>query len=119
MIGDASNRALCMNGKTSAAGTITSPTISGGCGTLTFDYGLPFSDTKIKFRVDIIQNGATVKTFTVENSSAAKLTKYSHEEVVDVAGEFQIVFTNLSPSKSTSNKDRTAIWNVVWTGCAK
>ena len=119
MIGDAANRALCMNGKTSAVGSITSPAISGGCGTLTFNYGLPFSDTKIKFRVDIIQDGATVHTFTVDKATATKLTKYSHEEEVNVAGEFQIVFTNLSPSNSTSNKDRTAIWDVEWTGCAK
>jgi len=116
MIGDASNRALCMNGKTSAKGTITSPTITTGCGTLKFNYGLPFSDTKIKFTVDIIQNGEIVKTFTVDNSSATKLTKYSFEEAIDVAGEFQIVFKNLSPSNSTSNKDRTAIWDVEWTG---
>ena len=120
MIGDASNRALCMNGKTSAKGTITSPTLKGGCGTLTFNYGLPFSDTKIKFRVDIMQNGAAVKTFTIDNSSASKLNKYSHEEKeINVAGDFQIVFTNLSPSNSTSNKDRTAIWDVVWTGYAQ
>ena len=117
MIGDDSNRALCMNGKTSAVGKITSPTLTTGCGTLKFNYGLPFSDTKIKFRVDIIQNGAVVKTFTVDKSSASKVTKYSHEEEINVAGEFQIVFTNLSPSNSTSNKDRTAIWDVEWTGC--
>ena len=117
IIGDASNRALCMNGKTSAVGSITSPTLTTGCGTLTFNYGLPFSDTKIKFRVDIIQDGETIHTFTINNTSASKLTKYSHEEVVNVAGEFQIVFTNLSPSNSTSNKDRTAIWDVEWTGC--
>ena len=116
MIGDASNRALCMNGKTTAVGTITSPTLTTGCGTLKFSYGLPFADTKIKFRVDIKQNGAVVKTFTIEKSSASKYTKYSHEEAVNVAGDFQIVFTNLSPSNSKSNKDRTAIWNVVWTG---
>ena len=116
MIGDASNRALCMNGKTSAVGSITSPTFSTGCGTLKFNYGLPFGDTKLKFRVDIMQNGAVVKTFTIDNASATKLTKYSHEEVINVAGEFQIVFTNLSPSNSTSNKDRTAIWDVEWTG---
>lgn len=116
MIGDASNRALCMNGKTTAQGTITSPTITTGCGTLKFNYGLPFSDTKIKFSVDIIQNGEIVKTFTVDNSSATKLTKYSFEEAIDVAGEFQIAFKNLSPSNSTSNKDRTAIWDVEWTG---
>ena len=116
MIGDASNRALCMNGKTSNVGTITSPTLTTGCGTLKFNYGLPFSDTKIKFRVDIMQNGTVVKTFTVNPTSVTKLTKYSHEEVINVAGDFQIVFTNLSPSSSTSNKDRTAIWDVEWTG---
>lgn len=117
MIGDASNRALCMNGKTTAVGSITSPTLTAGCGTLTFNYGLPFSDTKIKFRVDIMQNGASVKSFIIDKASATKLTKYSHEEVINVAGDFQIIFTNLSPSNSTSNKDRTAIWDVVWTGC--
>jgi hypothetical protein len=116
MIGDETNRALCMNGKTSAVGSITSPTLTTGCGTLKFNYGLPFSDTKIKFRVDIMQNGAVVKTFTIDNASASKLTKYSHEEAINVAGEFQIVFTNLSPSNNTGNKDRTAIWDVEWTG---
>ena len=116
MIGNASNRALCMNGKTSAAGTITSPTLTTGCGTLTFNYGLPFSDTKMKFRVDIKQNGTTVRTFTVDVPSATKLTKYSHEEEINVSGDFQIVFTNLSPSNNSGNKDRTAIWDVEWTG---
>ena len=119
MIGDASNRALCMNGKTSAVGSITSPTLTTGCGTLKFNYGLPFSDTKIKFRVDIMQNGTAVKTFTINNASATKLKLYSHEEAINVAGDFQIVFTNLSPSSSTSNKDRTAIWDVEWTGYAE
>jgi hypothetical protein len=116
MIGDANNRALCMNGKTSAVGSITSPTLTTGCGTLKFNYGLPFGDSKIKFRVDIMQNGEVVKTFTVDVPSATKLTKYSHEENINVAGDFQIVFTNLSPSNSTSNKDRTAIWDVEWNG---
>ena len=118
MIGTSSaTKAFCMNGKTSAVGTITSPTITTGCGTLKFNYGLPFSDTKIKFRVDIKQAGTVVKTFTVDVPSATKLQAYTHEESINVAGEFQIVFTNLSPSNSTSNKDRTAIWNVEWTGC--
>ena len=116
MIGDDANRALCMNGKTSAKGTITSPTFSTGCGTLKFNYGLPFGDNKIKFSVDIKQNGTVVKTFNVEKSSATQNTLYSHEEVINVSGDFQIVFTNLSPSNSTSNKDRTAVWDVEWTG---
>lgn len=116
MIGDVSNRAFCMNGKTSAVGTITSPTLTDGCGTLSFSYGLPYSDTKIKFKVDIMQNETVVKTFTVNPSSVAKQTAYTCEEAINVSGDFQIVFTNLSPSNSTSNKDRTAIWDVEWTG---
>lgn len=116
MIGASTNRAFCMNGKTSAVGTITSPTLNTGCGTLSFNYGLPFSDNKIKFRVDIKQNGSVVKTFTVDKTTATQKTLYSHEEVVNVAGDFQIVFTNLSPSNNTGNKDRTAVWDVEWTG---
>lgn len=112
-------RAFTMNGKTTAKGTITSPTLTTGCGTLKFNYGLPFSDTKIKFSVEIKQNGTVVKTITVDKSSASKLTKYSHEEEINVAGDFQIVFTNLSPSNNTGNKDRTAIWDVEWTGYAE
>ena len=119
IIGAASNRALCMNGKTSAVGSITSPVISDGCGTLKFNYALPYSDTKIKVRVDIMQGGAVAHTFTINKTSATKLTKYEHEETVNVSGDFQIVFTNLSPSNSTSNKDRTAIWDVEWTGYAE
>ncbi|MBQ8471725.1 MAG: hypothetical protein IJ502_07370 [Alistipes sp.] len=105
-----------MNGKTSTVGTITSPTLTTGCGTLSFDYGLCNSDTKIKFKVEIIQGGSTVKTFTIENLNATKFQKYSHEEVINIAGDFVIKFTNNCPSNLNSNKDRTTIFNVVWTG---
>lgn len=117
MIGAETNRALCMNGHTDKVGKIESPEFTTGCGTLKFNYGLPFSDTKMKFRVDIIQDGATVHTFTVDVPSATKLEKCSHEEAVNVSGTFKMVFTNLSPSNQASNKDRTAIWDVEWTGC--
>lgn len=116
MIGDDSNRAFCMNGKTSAVGTITSPDLENGCGEISFNYGLPYGDTKIKFKVEIKQNDVSVKEFTVENNSATNLTKYSFEGEVNVSGTFTIVFTNLSPSNSNKNKDRTAIWDVTWTG---
>ncbi|MBE6192895.1 MAG: hypothetical protein E7139_03055 [Rikenellaceae bacterium] len=118
MFGETTTHAICMNGKTSAVGKITSPILTAGCGTLEFNYGIPYSDSKIKFKVEIMQNGAVVKTFTVDKTSVTKFTVYSHkEEAVNVAGDFQIVFTNLCPSSnSSSNKDRTAIWNVKWTG---
>lgn len=115
---DSSVKGMTMNGKTSTVGTITSPTISTGCGTLTFKYGYPFSESKgIKFKVEIKQNGAVVETYTIDDPSAIKLKAYEYEAEVNVSGEFQIVFTNLSPSNSTSNKDRFTIWDVEWTGC--
>ena len=120
MIGAASNKAFCLNGKTSAKGTITSPTISGGISKMTFSYGLPFSDTKIKFTVNIKQNDKVVATKTITNTSASKLTKYEfvwdlEAEGVAVEGDFTIEIVNDSPSNSTSNKDRTAIWDLTWT----
>ena len=116
MLGAAANRGLVMNGKTTTIGSITSPTLTTGCGTLTFDYGLNYSDTKISFKVQIIQNETVVKEFDVTKTSATKFQKYSHEEVINIAGDFVIKFTNNCPSNSTQNKDRTTIFNVVWTG---
>ena len=60
--------------------------------------------------------GKKSTTATDKKTTATKNTLYSHEEVVNVAGNFQIVFTNLSPSNDTGNKDRTAVWDVEWTG---
>ena len=108
--------APCMNGKTSTVGSIVSPTISGGCGELSFNYGFAFSESNnMEFRVDIKQNGSVVKTFTV-NDASEKAKAYSRTETINVSGDFSIEFTNLSPSSSADkNKDRVAIWNVSWT----
>lgn len=110
--------AACMNGKTTSVGTITSPKLSGGIKKLYFKYGYAYTESSgISFKVEIMQNGSAVKTFTVTKSKAecAKLTAYDYEADVNVSGNYQIVFTNLSPSaNSASNKDRYAIWNVTW-----
>ncbi len=107
--------APCMNGNTSRAGTIVSPTISGGCGELTFNFGIPFNESDpIGFRVDIKQNGSVVKTFNVEGSYT-KGEAQSHTETINVNGDFTIEFVNLSPSQLEENKNRVCIWNVSWT----
>lgn len=111
--------AACMNGKTTSVGKITSPKLTGGIGKLSFKYGFAYTENYgISFKVEIVQNGAAVKTFTVTKSKTecAKMTAYDFETDVNVDGEYQIVFTNLSPSNvSDSNKDRYAVWNVNWT----
>lgn len=107
--------APCMNGNTSRAGSIVSPTIAGGCGELTFNYGVPFNESDpIGFRVDIKQNGSVVKTFNVEGS-VDKGVAQEHTETINVSGDFSIEFVNLSPSGLAENKNRVAIWNVAWT----
>ena len=105
-----------INGKTSAKGTITSPTLAGGCGTLSLKYAYTFSESKgVSFKVTIRQGGANVASYDVVNTTATKGTVYEWEEDVNVQGDFEIYITNNSPSNSTSNKDRFSIWNIEWT----
>ena len=115
MISDG-EKALCMNGKTSAVGTITSPTLEGGLGILTFKYGLPYSDTKLNITISVKQNGSVVASTNLVETSITKLKAYNFEYEFNVAGDFVIEIKNNSPSNSTSNKDRVAIWNLEWTG---
>jgi single-stranded DNA-binding protein len=114
-------KAVVMNGKTSAKGSITSPVIAGGCGVLSFDYCYAFSESKgVDFKVEVLQNNEVVKTINVVNSSAAKLTTYTWTEEVNITGNFSLKFTNNSPSNnSSSNKDRYSVWNIAWTSKAE
>ena len=116
MDGSTTNYAFapCLNGKTSATGKVTSPMLTGGIAKLKFNYGMPYGDTHIKMSVDIVQNGNTVKTWTVEQAQPVKYQVYTFEETVGLTGNFQIVFTNLSPTAQDANKDRICIWNVNW-----
>ena len=72
------------------------------------------SDKSLSFRVDVKQNGSVVKTWTVSNNNVTQRTAYSFAENCSINGDFTIEITNLSPSNSTSNKDRVSIWNLVW-----
>lgn len=109
--------AACINGRTDKSGELTSPEISGGCGELSFSYGYAFKETNgIAFKVEVIQNGNTVKSFDVVDKNAAQKTKYTFKEDVNVSGDFELKFSNLNPSnKNDGNIDRYSIWDVAWT----
>ena len=117
----ADTKAVCMNGKTTNVGTITSPVISGGCGTLSFKYCFPYKEANgVSFKVDVIQDGSVVKTIDVVDASAEKLVEYTKTAEVDVIGNFTLKFTNNSPSNNSSdNKDRFSVWNITWTSKAE
>lgn len=116
MDGSTTNYAFapCLNGKTSATGMVTSPSLTGGLKKLTFNYAMPYTDTQISMRVDVIQNGSAVASWTVTQTEPVKYQVYKFEETANVTGDFQLVFTNLSPTQQDANKDRICIWNVNW-----
>ncbi len=104
-----------LNGKVGAAGKLSSPTISGGIGTLTFNYGFPFSDNQFKLTIQVIQNGEVVKEEVLEKTGLEKAVAYGYSVDLNVAGDFQLVIENNCLSGSDKNKDRVAIWNLDWT----
>ena len=114
-LGDESVFAPCLNGKVGAAGVLTSPLLAGGIKKLSFNYGFPFTDSKCNITINIKQDGAVVKTDTLDITSITKFQVYSYSLDVNVSGNFEIEIVNNSASQSTSNKDRIAIWNLTWT----
>ena len=115
------NKAVCMNGKTSAVGKITSPVLEGGCGTLTFKYAHVYKETNgVNFTVAIVQNGETVASYDVVKSKdeIAQKEAVTWTEKVNVAGDFQIIFTDNCPTGKDGNADRYSIWDLSWTGKA-
>ena len=109
-----------ITGRTTTVGVITSPTLSGGCGTLTFNYANTYSESKgVSVNVTVTDasgNKVLMKTDVVEKSVTQNKVYTATIENINVAGDFKIKITNNSPSNSTSNKDRVSIWNIHWTG---
>lgn len=104
-------------GNTDKVGVITSPPLTGGCGTLKFSYALPYKE-KNGFSVTVtIKNASGSKSVVKENTSTTKLQEYEASiEDVNIAGDFTIEIKNNCPSKNASSSDRYAIWNIRWTG---
>ena len=116
---DTNTRAFCIAGGTDKIGTITSPVLNGGIGKLKFTYGLAFTDKNgVDMNITIMQNGEAVKTINVK-TACSKYEVQNFEEEINIAGDFQIVFTNNCPSSLAGNKDRISIWDVMWTACAE
>lgn len=115
---DPKTLAPVLNGKTSATGKLTSPVLENGIKDLTFNCGLPYSDTKISLTVNIYDEDGTtlVKTAKVAPETVAKQTAYDFNLAdINHTGKFVIEIVNDCPSNADSNKDRTAIWNLTWT----
>ena len=96
-----------------------SPLLTGGCGKLTIKYGsngnLP---NGLSFKVDFLNtDNSIVQTKTETKSDAEKLTEYTAEWDINLAGDFKIILTNLCPSQETgTTNDWLVITKITWTG---
>ena len=117
VFGDASTRAFTLNGKTSAKGSIVSPTLTGGISALSFNFTNCFSESNgVDITITIKQNGTAVATKKLDQNSVTNLTAYTFTwEDINVKGDFTIEITNNSPTNKNENKDRVSIWNLEWT----
>jgi hypothetical protein len=105
-----------LNGKTTALGSITSPTLTGGIKTLSFNYGFAFTESKCQFKVTVKDaSGNVVKEDTVTLDTITKATALSYSLDVNHTGDFTIKIENTGYSGATGNKDRLSIWNLTWT----
>ena len=109
-----------LNGKLNSdgyVGKVTSPYISGKISKLSFGYGYAYTEEgNISLTVNIVVDGKVVASKRIDDTG---VEKYQHMEFVweleePIEGRFMIEIINNSPTQSTSNKDRIAIWNIIW-----
>ena len=117
---DNTSKAVCLNGKTSAPGKLTSPTLNGGISKLTMDYTKMFTDTKLSVTVtitDLTTGAVYTQVVEREEDKDTKYVVWTFEWVLDTAieGDFTIEIVNNCPTAVDSNKDRITILDLSWT----
>ena len=116
---DNTHKAVCMNGKVSAPGSITSPTLNGGVSKIDIDYTKMFTDTVLSCTVtvtEIATGNVYTHVISAELPKDEKYVVYNDEWTLEtpVTGDFTIVLTNNCPSQNTGNKDRMTILSIEW-----
>lgn len=117
-------KAVCLNGKVTAPGKVTSPTLSGGISKLTMSYTKMFTDTALSVTITItdLATGATY-TDTVAREVDKNEDKYvvwDYEWVLEtpITGDFTIEVVNACPTAASGNKDRFTILDLAWEAAA-
>lgn len=114
-------------GLTETTGTLTSPILKGGCGTLTVAMAggklKNYVPKGIKVKVEIIQNKIVKKSTFLEitQDEYEQNQIFNREYEVNVSGEYEIVITNACPSQIPSGTGLSRVEDVLipsvsWTG---
>ena len=116
---DNTYKAVNLNGKVSAPGRLTSPTLSGGISKLNMSYTKMFTDTILSVTINITDLATGVvhsQIMTREMPKDEKYTIWEYEWILDtpVMGDFTIEVINNCPSAREANKDRIVILSLTW-----
>lgn len=104
-------------GKNGQMGSLTSPLLTGGCGTVTIKWYRGSTKTGNTISVDIKNSEGTVlKTESHTNPDAAQKAIQETSFEMNVAGDFQMVINNVRYNTSSSTMDAIGIIDVTWTG---
>ena len=98
-------------------GSLTSPLLTGGCGTVTIKWYRGSTKTGNTISVDIKNSEGTVlKTESHTNPDAAQKVIQETSFEMNVAGDFQMVINNVRYNTSNTTMDAIGIIDVTWTG---
>ena len=104
-------------GKNGQMGSLTSPLLTGGCGTVTIKWYRGSTQTGNTISVDIKNSEGTVlKTESHTNPDAAQKAIQETSFEMNVAGDFQMVINNVRYNSSVTTMDSIGIIDVTWTG---
>lgn len=104
-------------GKNGQMGSLTSPLLTGGCGTVTIKWYRGSTKTGNTISVDIKNSEGTVlKTESHTNPDAAQKAIQETSFEMNVAGDFQMVINNVRYNTSNTTMDAIGIIDVTWTG---
>ena len=107
-----------LSARSSKNGVLTSPVLSGGCGTVSIDYTRAMTKTGSNFTIEIkSSDGATV--LKSSNHVDETLKQYERSKLsfdFNVAGDFIIVVTGNKCSNTGTTNDDFMIIDLSWTG---
>ena len=104
--------------RSAQSGTLTSPILSGGCGTVSIDYYRAMTKTGSNFTIEIKNTDGTsiLKSDSHVDDSLAQYGRNKLDFEFNVSGDFIIVITGNKCSNTGTSNDDIGILSLSWTG---
>ncbi len=108
---DSDVKGLAMRNDFKNGGRIESTELHGGCGTLTFRYGVTEANKIVDFTVEIVRNGDSMKWQVRKAVKQCEPNAFSVG--VQCPGDFRIVIRN---NFSSNGAEYTTVFQIAWSG---